>query len=380
MSARLSPAPPGRRPPRRLPGALLVAALVTAFCGLLAGPAHAATGTRAAASAAPPPRFTGLGIRLLDAPVALLANPRAHFEIIDVLRPGTTIVREVGVTNDTGHPARILIYPDASVITGGQFLPGPGESTNELTSWMHVSPSVVTLAQGQAVTATVRIHVPANATNGERYAAILAELPPTPLGGGVAEASRVGIRVYLYVDDSGTPVTAFAIRSLTALRLPDGRPELRALVDDTGQRAVDLSGRLWLSDGPGGTSAGPFPVQLGTTLAPGQREPATVLLPRDLPDGPWLARLRLVSGLTVREAQARVRFPATPGRTAPAVRARPVPLTRAHPAVVAIAGALVAFLAVLLGLLWRRRRRQVLGPGAASRPRSAHEPRPTTRV
>lgn len=323
----------------------------------------------AQASAPAGPRRTGLGIRLLDAPVNLLRDPRAHVEIIDVLRPGTTIVRQVQITNDTGHSARILIYPDAATITRGTFVPGPGGATDELTTWIHVTPAAVTLPNTGVVTATVTIHVPVGVTNGERYAAILAELPPRALASGVALESRVGVRVYLYVDRSGTPVTTFTIRSLTALRLTNGVPQVRALVDDTGQRAINLSGALTLSNGPGGTSAGPFPVRLGTSLAPGQTEPAVVDLPKNIPNGPWLARIRVTSGLHTREAQALITFPSQPGRAALAVRAIPVPLLHRRPLLLLVAGGLVLLLLLALLLLaWRRRRSPddpPAGPGGA---------------
>lgn len=311
----------------------------------------------AQASTPATPHLTGLGIRLLDAPANLLRDPRAHVEIIDVLRPGTTIVRQVQITNDTGHSARILIYPDAATIAGGTFVPGPGVSSNQLTTWIHVTPSAALLPNAGVVTATVTIHVPLGVPNGERYAAILAELPPRAIGSGVALESRVGVRVYLYVDRSGTPVTTFTIRSLTALRLSDGVPQVRALVDDTGQRAINLSGELTLAAGPGGTSAGPFPVQLGTSLAPGQSEPAVVNLPKDLPNGPWLARIRVTSGLHTREAQALITFPSQPGQAATAVRATMVPLLHRRPLLLVIAGTLVLLLLLALLLLaWRRRR------------------------
>ena len=49
-----------------------------------------------AALAAPTPRHTGIGIRLLDAPANLVNDPRAHSYIIDTLKPGWTVVRRDG--------------------------------------------------------------------------------------------------------------------------------------------------------------------------------------------------------------------------------------------------------------------------------------------
>lgn len=101
--------------------------------------------------------------------------------------------------------------------------------------------------------------------------------------------------IHLLVTDAVMP-HMLAISSLTAKREPNGQPAVVARVRDTGGRALDLSGGLILSQGPGGLSAGPFPAQLGTTIAPGQSEPVTFKFNRQLPDGPWKALVHLESG------------------------------------------------------------------------------------
>ena len=131
-----------------------------------------------------------------------------------------------------------------------------------------VTPSSVDLPQGGKTIATVTIHVPANAANGERYGAIIADEPPTATGPGVKVESRVGIRIYLNIGSGA--VVDFTINTLTAERDKDGRPVVQAQVHNIGQRALDMRGTLTLADGPGGLTAGPYPAQLGTTLAPGQ--------------------------------------------------------------------------------------------------------------
>jgi hypothetical protein len=88
---------------------------------------------------------------------------------------------------------------------------------------------------------------------------------------------------------------------------------VQAAIHNTGGRALDLSGALGLTHGPGGLSAGPFPITLGTTLGVGQTEPVTVPLDQQIPDGPWHATLTVRSGLTKRTAQATLTFPARPG-------------------------------------------------------------------
>lgn len=82
-----------------------------------------------------------------------------------------------------------------------------------------------------------------------------------------------------------------------------------AKVHNTGKRALDLTGSMSMTDGPGSLSAGPFTANLGTTLGVGDTEPVTVLLDRQLPDGPWKVRLTLASGLIQRTVTATVTFP-----------------------------------------------------------------------
>ena len=95
--------------------------------------------------------------------------------------------------------------------------------------------------------------------------------PARATGGfGVTEVSRVGVRLYVAVGRGGAPPTSFDITSITGHRTAAGRPVIVAHVNNTGGRAIDLSGTVRLADGPGDTSSGPFPAQQIVTLAPGQ--------------------------------------------------------------------------------------------------------------
>jgi hypothetical protein len=70
-----------------------------------------------------------------------------------------------------------------------------------------------------------------------------------------------------------------------------------------------MSGTLQLLGGPGGLSAGPFPANLGVTLAIGDTEPVTIALDKQLPAGPWDADITLHSGLLEHNARATITFP-----------------------------------------------------------------------
>jgi hypothetical protein len=167
----------------------------------------------------------------------------------------------------------------------------------------------VTLAPGASELDTIT--VPLGATRGEHYGVIwvqqAADVRSTS-GFGVNQIDRVGIRIYLAVGRGGAPPTVFAVTSMTGSRSVKGQPSLVVRVDNTCGRAVDLDGTLRLTDGPGSTSAGPFPSQQIVTLAPGQPGNMSFAPPKSLPVGPWQAEVTLVSGITSSVATGTVQF------------------------------------------------------------------------
>lgn len=317
----------------------------------------------AAAQAQPSPVggcSPGLGIGLTEIPSSTAKDPRAQLYIVDSVRPGASFTRRFQVCNGTPASVTVALYPGPALIQGGAFTVVEGRQASELASWITVTPAQLTVPTGERRTAELTVAVPAGAEPGERYGVVLAELPAQTSASGVSIAGRVGIRVYLDVRASGQAATDFAVRSLQAGRRPDGTPVVSAVVRNIGGRAVDLRGELLLKDGPGGATAGPFPADLGTTLAPGQEAPVTVVLRRDTPAGPWQARLTARSGLVERAAEAPITFPADAGTSATPVVATPVPVGRDNLWVV-IAGALIGLLALallLLALLRRHGRRR----------------------
>ena len=269
-------------------------------------------------------------------------------------------MRHIEVSNSASRAVSLRYYADSAAVAGGAFTVAAGQTPNDLTSWTTVTPSSGTLPAHGRVVLTVTIAVPAGVTPGERYGAILADIPPAAptKPGQVAVGARVGIRVYLSVSRGAEPITDFRIDSLTALRTKSGQPEVKSQVHNTGGRAVDLSGTLTLDQGPGGLRAGPYPVNLGTTLGVGQAAPVTVPLDKQLPAGPWHAVLKLSSGAVTRAAEGTLTFPTTAGTSAAAVPAKPLPITKRRSVVVPVAGGLLGLLALLflLLLLWRRRK------------------------
>jgi LPXTG-motif cell wall-anchored protein len=286
-----------------------------------------------------------IGVQLLDVPLSAYGDPRARLYIIDHLHPGTIIHRRIEISNTTVSNLHVVMYPAAAAISQGAFAAAAAHTPNELSTWTSVLPAASDIPPGEHATATVTVAVPRNAPPGEQYGVVWAETrSPAPAGGGITQVSRVGMRLYLSIGPGGVPASKFTIESLTGKRSPDGQPEVVASVHNTGGRALDMSGTLQLSAGPGGLSAGPFSAKLGTTLAIGATEPITIKLDKQIPDGPWQALVTLRSGLLERSARATINFPAT------GTRQLPYQL---------IAGFLILLLVgILAALLVRRRRNQ----------------------
>jgi hypothetical protein len=287
---------------RRLLGTMLLA--------VVAGTVTAAPAAAHVVQPATGPVQT-FGARLVDVPVSAAKNLRAYRYIIDYLPTGTTIHRRIFVTNHETRTARFTVYADAAQISDELFTGDGGATRNELTGWISVQHPVLTLAAGGSVMDTVTIKVPQGATRGEHYAVIWVQQESyarNTNGVGVNEVVRVGIRVYLAVGRGGAPPTSFAITSITGHRSASGQPSLLVRVDNTGGRAVDLSGTVRLAGGPGNTSAGPFPAQQIITLAPGQSGTMSFAPPKSLPDGPWQAKVTLVSGITTSTRTQTVQF------------------------------------------------------------------------
>ncbi|POX55011.1 peptidase [Streptomyces sp. Ru72] len=251
-----------------------------------------------------------IGFRLLEAPVVRREDPRALKYIVDHLKPGTVIERRFEVANKSGSRREVQLYPGAAQISGNRFLFAEGRTPNELTRWTSVRPAVLRLKPWEKTEAKVTIEVPRTATPGERYAVVWAESgTPPDATHNVGSVVRVGTRVYLDISNSGE-YADFRIEKIVALRDKKGLPGVIAHVCNTGRRALDLRGKLILSDGPGGLSAGAHPVTEGTTLPPGGTGTVRVDgLDKSLPAGPWTARLHLESGMVQHDFSARLIFP-----------------------------------------------------------------------
>jgi hypothetical protein len=331
----------------------------------------AATGASGSAAAGPPDG--AVGIRLVPPAAGRTDDPRAQLYIVDHLRPGQIITRQVELANGTTTATRLQLYAAGADVGGGQFRFADGRSQDELAGWTTVQPAELLVPARATASAAVTIRVPRDAAAGERYAVVWAELPRSVArGGGVTAVNRVGVRVYLSVGPGGAPRADFVIQSLAADRRVDGRPEVVVTVRNRGARAVDLGGALRLTDGPGGLRAGPFAARLGTTLGVGDAGRVLVPLDAAVPAGPWHATVTLRSGTVVRTATARITFPTSPGAASPPVAAASATPFSARQGATGV-GAGLALLGGGAFLLLRRRRGQPIH----QRPASHRRPRPS---
>ncbi|MEV0592431.1 hypothetical protein [Nonomuraea cavernae] len=323
--------------------ALLLQGLATAPAALADGPKRPENGT--------------IGIRLAEIPASRVDDPRARNYIVDHVNPGATITRRVEVTSTSPKPVHAQVYAGAAGISKARFTFEPAGVTNELTSWITVDRPEIVLKPHGRETVKATITVPEWAGKGERYAVIWAQVSSGPARGdkNVALVNRIGIRTLLDVGPGGEPPTDFKIGDIIPHRTEDGRPQIVAEVANTGERAIDIEGQITLSDGPSELSAGPFQVDRGTTLAPGDRGNVSAMLGEDLPEGPWKVSLTLRSGRVERTADGTLTFPAAAGGWGLAAS-----LDSPATLVLTLTGlpALVAT-AIILGVRRRRMRRRI---------------------
>jgi hypothetical protein len=250
-----------------------------------------------------------IGIRLVGVPGGPANDPIAHLYVVGRVSPGSSIRRSVQISNTTRASADVTVYPAAASTVRGAFAFASGHSQNQLSGWTSVSRGVIRLPPGGKAFDTLTVHVPGDASSGERYAVLWAQVSAPSAAEGVNLVNRVGVRMYLSIGSGGAAAPNFAIGPLSAKRSATGQPLVAAQVRNTGHGPLEISGSLTLSDGPGGLSAGSVPARPGAVLAPGGSETVTVPLAKNLPRGPWRARLRLTSGQLQRSATATITFP-----------------------------------------------------------------------
>jgi hypothetical protein len=256
-----------------------------------------------------------VGIRLVDVPADLVKDPRARQYIVDSLRPGVTVKRRIEVSNKSDESLHVAVYPGAADIRRGSFVGAAGSTGNELTSWVKPRQLSLDIPAHSRARDTVTIAIPEDAAPGERYGVVWAQVSGRDLGSGITLVSRTGIRLYLAVGGDNPPRARFTVDNMTAERDAGGRAVVHAKVHNTGGRALDLTGTMKMSQVSGSIHAGPYLVDSGKSLAPGQSASVNVIVTDQVTDGPWDVSLKLKSGLLEVTQGARITFPKGPGMT-----------------------------------------------------------------
>lgn len=274
-------------------------------------PAIPADAAQTSQAKAPP---GGIGIRLVALPTGPSSDLLARLYLIDRLAPGTRVSRQVQVSNSTREIADVAVYAAGAGVSRDGFTFAPGRVQDQLSGWTSVSREVLRLRPGTDAVETVTLRVPKDASSGEKYAVVWAQVAAASSAHrGLVLVNRVGIRMYVSVGLGGLRPPSFTIGPLSAKRSTTGEPFVAVTIHNTGEGPLVISGSLTLSNGPGGVRGGPYPVTLSSSLAPGRSELATAVLSKQLPDGPWKAAIRLVSGPTARSATATLTFPGAAG-------------------------------------------------------------------
>ncbi|MDI1463407.1 hypothetical protein QEZ54_20715 [Catellatospora sp. KI3] len=325
---------------------MLLASAALVALGALAAPAEA--GRQAIAEPGAP--TGGLGLRLLDIPVARVEDPRARAYIVDHVTPGMTIRRRVEVSNTSPQTQRVELYSGAASIEENTFTVTDGRGGNELSRWTRLATKLIDLPPGAKRDVEVTIAVPEAASRGERYAAVWAQVTSSPDQGNVLQIHRVGVRVYLDVGPGGEPPTDFRIDGLTVERGSGPWPVLTAQVTNTGERALDMTGSMALSNDTDTVRAGPFGVTSGVTILPGRQGRVTAPIDQPVPDGVWHAELKLRSGMVERVATGQFVLPLAADTTALE------PVSGRRTLLIVVVGLAVVLVAVLAWQLVRRRR------------------------
>lgn len=296
-----------------------------------------------------------VGIRLVDVPADLIKDPRARQYIVDSLKPGVTVKRRIEVSNKSADALHVAVYPGAADIRRGSFVGAAGNTGNELTTWIKPGQLVLDVPAHSRARDTVTISIPKDAAPGERYGVVWAQVSGRDLGSGITLVSRTGIRLYLSVGGNNPPRARFTMDDMTAGRDARGRAVVHAKVHNTGGRALDLTGALKMSQVSGSISAGPYPIDSGKSLAPGQSTSVNVIVTDQVTDGPWDVSLTLKSGLLEVTHEARITFPKGPGMAA-AVLSHPDRQSPLNWRIISASMALVLMLVATLAIIRPYRR------------------------
>lgn len=232
------------------------------------------------------------------AEVARTVDPERSANLVERMAPGESVTRTLVITNPDDQPQRFTVSAAGATVTNADgFLPSDEEPNAQLAQWITPVAQATEVPAHGSVAVPLRITVPPNASDGERYALMWVESATDAPNEGLSFGSRIGVRTYVQVAQGGSPHTDFEIEN-ASVRDDAGQPALAVQVRNHSDHAIDLRGTLTLHDGPGGLQSGTtelgadtIPIDgTGTVIAP---------IPASTPGGAWTADVALrASGQT----------------------------------------------------------------------------------
>jgi len=163
-------------------------------------------------------RFTddgGLGIQISQIPITTPVNPQAQYYFVNQVTASSSVTQGFVVSNTSNAPMQVSIYPGAATNASGVFIASSVGVTNDLTSWVTVSPTSVLLPAHSHIEAHMTLAVPSGVASGERFGVIWAATNSSSAGSGISSTNRVGIRMYIPVETSSISTTTSSQRTVT---------------------------------------------------------------------------------------------------------------------------------------------------------------------
>lgn len=160
-------------------------------------------------------------------------------------RPGTAAIDRIKLINKTAEQQKLSVFvEDLGVDADGDILAvGRGTGQSSAAAWITTDPATVTVAPSGSSPVAIKINVPAGTKPGGYYASVTFDDE-----NGRAPENRIVHSILIRVDGAGAQASV----QLTSVSLPTislaGRPEVRAVVENTGNVHAIGGGTIRISN------------------------------------------------------------------------------------------------------------------------------------
>ena len=213
-------------------------------------------------------------------------------------KPGETIIKMMSVRNDSSSSQTYtpVVNTIAPSNEEGGLAFGPAVAT-DLSGWIKVTPSTLTLAPNASGDFTITVKVPANAAPGGHYATVFAmNKPSAPSNGGATITTLVGTSMLLKVSGNITESASVVEFSTRRARVIPGEAiDFTVRVRNTGNVHIRPQGTIEIFRGDVKVDEIPLNAD-GLNVLPGNVRKFTAASNKSLPAGTYTAQLTLVYG------------------------------------------------------------------------------------